>query len=111
MQDMNSMALVPVGPMMPGAIVPYGMMAGMPGAYPAGGLMTGSNPFNPFLSTPAGPAPTAQAFAAVKLANDPLNAITEELLGPPKAKTPTPTGPQPSLKDLKQRASSSQVPA
>ena len=70
---------------MPGAIVPYGMMPGMPGAYPAGGLMTGSNPFNPFLSTPAaGPAPTAQEFAAVKLANDPLNAITEELLGPPK---------------------------
>jgi hypothetical protein len=49
--------------------------------------MTGGNPFNPFLSSPAapaGPAPTTQEFAAVKMANDPLNAITEELLGPPK---------------------------
>jgi hypothetical protein len=67
--------------MMGGAIVPYGMMTGgMPYAGATGNPFGANNPFAA-PPAPAGPAPN-QGFPAVKLANDPLNAITEELLGP-----------------------------
>jgi hypothetical protein len=63
-----------------GAIVPYGMgpFAGPTGALgPAGGA---ANPFNPFLATAPPAAPVEQG--PVRLANDPLNQLTEELLKP-----------------------------
>eukprot|EP00775_Hariotina_reticulata_P008689 gene8689-8870_t len=79
----QSMAIVPVGAVMGGmgAIVPYGMgpFAGPTGTLaPAGGAAV--NPFNPFLATPPPAAPVEQG--PVRLANDPLNQLTEELLKP-----------------------------
>lgn len=62
------------------ALVPYGMGAFGPAA--AGPTGAAVNPFNPFLATPPPAAPVEQG--PVRLQNDPLNALTEELLGPPK---------------------------
>eukprot|EP00879_Flechtneria_rotunda_P002687 GHRR01002893.1.p1 GENE.GHRR01002893.1~~GHRR01002893.1.p1 ORF type:complete len:728 (+),score=275.11 GHRR01002893.1:55-2184(+) len=96
----QSMAIVPVGPVggMGMAMVPYGMgpFAGQTGALPqsAGGAV---NPFNPFLAT--APAAVPVETGPVRLANDPLNELTEELLGPPRKKA---EGPQPTLNEIKQ---------
>jgi hypothetical protein len=51
------------------------------GAGPTGGV----NPFNPFLATPPpGSAPPPLNDGPVRMADDPLNALTEDLLGPPR---------------------------
>jgi hypothetical protein len=43
------------------------------------------NPFNPFLATPpAGSAPPPLNEGPVRMANDPLNELTDHLLGAPK---------------------------
>lgn len=65
------------------AVVPYGMgpFAGPTGALPPAN--PAANPFNPFLAV-APPSSAAPAQGPVRLENDPLNELTEDLLGPPK---------------------------
>lgn len=55
-----------------GAPAPYGMPA------PA---TSSNNPFNPFNDGGAVGASTGGAFVGQRLENDPLNSLTEELLG------------------------------
>jgi hypothetical protein len=64
------------------ALVPYGMgpFGGAAAAGPTGSV----NPFNPFMATPPAAAPVEAG--PVRMADDPLNALTEEILGPPKSK-------------------------
>jgi hypothetical protein len=50
-------------------------------AGPTGGV----NPFNPFLAVaPPGSQPPPLNEGPMRMANDPLNELTEDLLGPPK---------------------------
>eukprot|EP00878_Enallax_costatus_P003222 GHUV01003425.1.p1 GENE.GHUV01003425.1~~GHUV01003425.1.p1 ORF type:complete len:399 (+),score=175.32 GHUV01003425.1:140-1198(+) len=107
----QSMAIVPVGPMVGGmnmAMVPYGMG---PFAGPTGALAPANpaaNPFNPFLAV--APPAAAPTVGPVRLENDPLNELTEDLLGPPKAKKGL-EAHTPSLNEIKQaRHSDRQVP-
>lgn len=65
------------------AMVPYGMG---PFAGPTGALAPANpaaNPFNPFLAV-APPSAAAAPVGPIRLENDPLNELTEDLLGPPK---------------------------
>jgi hypothetical protein len=64
------------------ALVPYGMgpFGGPAAAGPTGAV----NPFNPFMAMAPAAAPVEAG--PVRMADDPLNALTEEILGPPRSK-------------------------
>lgn len=64
------------------AMVPYGMgpFGGATGALTPSN--PAANPFNPFLAV--APPSAAPTVGPIRLENDPLNELTEDLLGPPK---------------------------